>query len=92
MQMMFYFRQLGDNSEGYSGTDILIVVRHAFMEPARKLMAATHFRKIISLSYVEIDQISDRTEYLNTRAYFVCMCMCAGVCVFVLYCQFSISM
>ena len=43
------FRQLAENSEGYSGTDISIVLRDALMEPARKLMAATHFRKVIGL-------------------------------------------
>eukprot|EP00091_Calanus_sinicus_P014649 TRINITY_DN32272_c0_g1_i1.p1 TRINITY_DN32272_c0_g1~~TRINITY_DN32272_c0_g1_i1.p1 ORF type:complete len:216 (-),score=81.84 TRINITY_DN32272_c0_g1_i1:13-660(-) len=40
------FRELGRRTEGYSGSDISIVVRDALMQPVRKVQTATHFRKI----------------------------------------------
>jgi vacuolar protein-sorting-associated protein 4 len=42
------FRQLGDMTEGYSGSDIAIAVRDALMEPIRKLRMATHFKPVIA--------------------------------------------
>jgi len=40
------FRELGRRTDGYSGSDISIVVRDALMQPVRKVQTATHFRKI----------------------------------------------
>ncbi|KAF5382825.1 hypothetical protein D9757_007342 [Collybiopsis confluens] len=40
------YRTLADQTEGYSGSDIAIVVRDALMQPVRKLLSATHFKKI----------------------------------------------
>lgn len=40
------FRQLGQQSERYSGADIQIVVRDALMQPVRKVQQATHFKKV----------------------------------------------
>jgi len=40
------WRQLGIKAEGYSGSDIAIVVRDAMMQPVRKVQTATHFRKV----------------------------------------------
>ncbi|XP_075257103.1 vacuolar protein sorting-associated protein 4-like [Convolutriloba macropyga] len=40
------FKKLGDNSSGYSGADIGIVVREALMQPVRKVHQATHFKKV----------------------------------------------
>jgi len=40
------FRQLGKRTDGYSGSDISIVVRDALMQPVRKVQTATHFRKV----------------------------------------------
>lgn len=40
------FRALAENTEGYSGSDIAIVVRDALMQPVRKLLSATHFKQI----------------------------------------------
>ncbi|KAF9482350.1 AAA-domain-containing protein [Pholiota conissans] len=40
------YRTLADKTEGYSGSDISIVVRDALMQPVRKVISATHFKKI----------------------------------------------
>lgn len=40
------WRQLGVKAEGYSGSDISIVIRDAMMQPVRKVQTATHFRKV----------------------------------------------
>ncbi|KAF5376885.1 hypothetical protein D9615_007228 [Tricholomella constricta] len=39
------FRTLADRTEGYSGSDISIIVRDALMQPVRKVMSATHFKR-----------------------------------------------
>lgn len=43
------FRQLGQLSEGYSGSDITIAVQDALMQPVRKIQTATHYKKVIVL-------------------------------------------
>ncbi|KAI0040024.1 AAA-domain-containing protein [Auriscalpium vulgare] len=40
------FRTLASMSEGYSGSDIAVVVRDALMQPVRKVLAATHFKPV----------------------------------------------
>ncbi|KXN71728.1 katanin p60 ATPase domain-containing protein [Conidiobolus coronatus NRRL 28638] len=40
------YRLLGDATQGYSGSDIAVVVRDALMQPIRKLQCATHFKKV----------------------------------------------
>ncbi|KAF4562451.1 AAA ATPase family protein [Pleurotus pulmonarius] len=40
------YRILGDKTEGYSGSDISVVVRDALMQPVRKVISATHFKRI----------------------------------------------
>ena len=40
------YQALGDRTEGYSGSDIAIVVRDALMQPVRKVISATHFKQI----------------------------------------------
>jgi vacuolar protein-sorting-associated protein 4 len=37
------YRTLAKKTEGYSGSDIAIVVRDALMQPIRKVIGATHF-------------------------------------------------
>ncbi|KAH7828362.1 Vacuolar protein sorting 4E (Vps4E) [Monocercomonoides exilis] len=39
------FRILGEKSEGFSGSDVSIVVRDALMQPIRQLQKTTHFKK-----------------------------------------------
>ena len=40
------YRALGERTEGYSGSDIAVVVRDALMQPVRKVLAATHFKAV----------------------------------------------
>ncbi|KAI8065933.1 P-loop containing nucleoside triphosphate hydrolase protein [Gongronella butleri] len=38
------YKQLGEMTDGYSGSDIAILVRDALMQPIRKVQMATHFK------------------------------------------------
>lgn len=40
------YRQLAEMSEGYSGSDISVVVQDALMQPIRKIQTATHYKKV----------------------------------------------
>ncbi|KAF8168466.1 P-loop containing nucleoside triphosphate hydrolase protein [Crassisporium funariophilum] len=40
------YRTLADRTDGYSGSDISIIVRDALMQPVRKVISATHFKKV----------------------------------------------
>ncbi|KAH9994486.1 AAA-domain-containing protein [Russula vinacea] len=40
------YRTLAIRSEGYSGSDIAVVVRDALMQPVRKVLSATHFKPV----------------------------------------------
>lgn len=40
------YRALAEKTEGYSGSDIAIVVRDALMQPVRKVISATHFKRV----------------------------------------------
>ena len=40
------YRVLADQTEGYSGSDISIIVRDALMQPVRKVISATHFKQV----------------------------------------------
>ena len=39
------YRLLAEKTEGYSGSDISTVVRDALMQPVRKVISATHFKR-----------------------------------------------
>ncbi|KAK5081391.1 Vacuolar protein sorting-associated protein 4 [Exophiala xenobiotica] len=41
------FKQLGEITEGYSGSDISIAVQDALMQPVRKIQMASHYRKVM---------------------------------------------
>ncbi|KAJ1558654.1 Vacuolar protein sorting-associated protein 4, partial [Cladochytrium tenue] len=40
------FKALGDHTDGFTGSDVAVVVRDALMEPVRKVQQATHFRYV----------------------------------------------
>lgn len=40
------YKQLADMTDGYSGSDISVLVRDALMQPIRKVQNATHFKKV----------------------------------------------
>jgi len=40
------FKTLGQMSEGFTGSDISIVVQDALMQPVRKIQTATHYKKV----------------------------------------------
>lgn len=40
------YRALADKTDGYSGSDIAVVVRDALMQPVRKVLSATHFKEV----------------------------------------------
>jgi len=54
------FRELAQMTEGYSGSDIAIVVREALMMPVRIVQDATHFKKVMA---------KDRKNQAIMRAY-----------------------
>ncbi|KAF7797766.1 hypothetical protein EIP86_008967 [Pleurotus ostreatoroseus] len=40
------YRLLAEKTDGYSGSDIAVVVRDALMQPVRKVLSATHFKQV----------------------------------------------
>ncbi|KIM21083.1 hypothetical protein M408DRAFT_333669 [Serendipita vermifera MAFF 305830] len=40
------YARLGSKTEGFSGSDISIVVQEALMQPVKKINTATHYRKV----------------------------------------------
>eukprot|EP01098_Paradermamoeba_levis_P007568 TRINITY_DN3130_c0_g1_i4.p1 TRINITY_DN3130_c0_g1~~TRINITY_DN3130_c0_g1_i4.p1 ORF type:complete len:448 (-),score=145.63 TRINITY_DN3130_c0_g1_i4:112-1284(-) len=42
------FKKLADETDGYSGSDIAVVVRDAMMQPIRIVQNATHWKKILA--------------------------------------------
>ncbi|KAJ2804973.1 Vacuolar protein sorting-associated protein 4 [Coemansia helicoidea] len=48
------YRMLADRTDGYSGSDIAVIVRDALMQPIRKVQLATHFK--------QVRQPADRSE------------------------------
>ncbi|KAF8588442.1 AAA-domain-containing protein [Ramaria rubella] len=40
------YRSLADKTDGYTGSDISVVVRDALMQPVRKVLSATHFKPV----------------------------------------------
>lgn len=40
------FRMLAEKTQGYSGSDIAVIVRDALMQPIRKVQMATHFKRV----------------------------------------------
>ncbi|RCH79966.1 Vacuolar protein sorting-associated protein 4, partial [Rhizopus stolonifer] len=44
------YKQLAEMTEGYSGSDIAVLVRDALMQPIRKVQSATHFKQVTAPS------------------------------------------
>ncbi|SPO39488.1 probable VPS4 - vacuolar sorting protein [Pseudozyma flocculosa] len=42
------FQELAEATDGYSGSDISVLVRDALMQPVRKVTGATHFKKVMA--------------------------------------------
>lgn len=40
------YRKLAEMTDGYSGSDLAVVVRDALMQPVRKVLSATHFKEV----------------------------------------------
>ncbi|PWN41144.1 putative VPS4-vacuolar sorting protein [Ceraceosorus guamensis] len=62
------YRGLAERTEGYTGSDISVLVRDALMQPVRKVLSATHFKKIMAPARVkEGEKVSSdvQTEYLT---------------------------
>jgi vacuolar protein-sorting-associated protein 4 len=47
------FDELARRTDGFSGSDVAIVVKDVLMEPVRKTQEATHFRWLLT-SYVAL--------------------------------------
>ncbi|KAJ3122716.1 Vacuolar protein sorting-associated protein 4, partial [Nowakowskiella sp. JEL0407] len=56
------YRTLAEKTEGFSGSDVAIIVRDALMEPVRKVQGSTHFKKVIAPSR---DNPSEMREYFT---------------------------
>ncbi|KAI8985263.1 P-loop containing nucleoside triphosphate hydrolase protein [Pilobolus umbonatus] len=53
------YRQLAQQTEGYTGSDIATLVRDALMQPVRKVQMATHFRRVQAPSRQNPGVLSD---------------------------------
>ncbi|KAL4216987.1 Vacuolar protein sorting-associated protein 4B [Mactra antiquata] len=53
------FKELGQRSDGYTGSDITVMVRDASMQQIRKIQKATHFKKIQGPSKTDPEVIVD---------------------------------
>ncbi|KAI9012158.1 P-loop containing nucleoside triphosphate hydrolase protein [Phycomyces nitens] len=52
------YKRLAEMTEGYSGSDISIIVRDALMQPIRKVQCATHFKWVNAPSRHNPDEIT----------------------------------
>jgi vacuolar protein-sorting-associated protein 4 len=67
------YKQLGQLSEGYSGSDISIAVQDALMQPVRKIQTATHYKKVSILfhshkPHKELLTPSPRSQWMEKRS------------------------
>jgi len=56
------YKKLAEKTDGYSGSDIAIVVRDSLMQPIRKVQSATHFKKVQAPSRTNPNEL---TTYLT---------------------------
>ncbi|KAI8892757.1 P-loop containing nucleoside triphosphate hydrolase protein [Globomyces pollinis-pini] len=57
LQMRDY-KHLAKKTDGFSGSDITVLVRDALMEPVRKVQMATHFKKVMAPSRADPSKIT----------------------------------
>ncbi|CAO1620459.1 unnamed protein product [Sympodiomycopsis kandeliae] len=50
------YRELAKQTEGYTGSDIAVLVRDALMQPVRKVLGATHFKQVMAPLKVKAGQ------------------------------------
>ncbi|KAJ6246910.1 vacuolar protein sorting-associated protein 4a [Anaeramoeba flamelloides] len=53
------FKKLAQKTEGYSGSDISVIVKDALMQPVRKVQTATHFKRVKGPDPEDPDVIRD---------------------------------
>ncbi|GHJ83822.1 hypothetical protein NliqN6_0224 [Naganishia liquefaciens] len=56
------YRKLAEMTEGYSGSDIAVIVRDALMQPVRKVLGATHFHPASLPMLVEVPSKDDPSQ------------------------------
>ena len=61
------YRELAKAAEGYSGSDISIVVQDALMAPVRKIQQATHFKKVRRSGWKHVYADTDATPIGHGR-------------------------
>lgn len=65
------YRALAEKTEGYSGSDLAVVVRDALMQPVRKVLSATHFKEVRVASLFFLSQLLWRENLIKTIVGFV---------------------
>ncbi|KAJ1920234.1 Vacuolar protein sorting-associated protein 4 [Mycoemilia scoparia] len=56
------YKVLADRTDGFSGSDIAVIVRDALMQPIRKVQMATHFKRVVRLVDRESDEPNGPTK------------------------------
>lgn len=63
------YRKLAELTEGYSGSDISVLVRDALMQPVRKVTGATHFKKVMAPAKRKKQQEKAKNGSVDTGAH-----------------------
>jgi vacuolar protein-sorting-associated protein 4 len=63
------YRKLAAQTEGYSGSDISVLVRDALMQPVRKVTGATHFKKVLAPAKRKAKQEKAKNGSADTGAH-----------------------
>ena len=50
--------ELANRTDGFSGSDVSILVRDALMQPVRKVQSATHFKKVRTHCVLHFNTVS----------------------------------
>ena len=63
------YRKLASLTDGYSGSDISVLVRDALMQPVRKVTGATHFKKVMAPAKRKKQQENAKDGSVDTGAH-----------------------